>query len=257
LFLLRLPAKKGEPMIKLHIRTLWLWFLVLCLLLQVPQLDSHSHIVEAYDSASGAPVLSVEQNIVAAPGSTIVIPVLLSDGSRFSTAAFKLVFDPSMLIFVRKKKGPDVLVSEGIGIDLLIPGEVELVLLGIPVPGSPLPPLLPPGKSILWNVTFRVTDNSAGKVGAINMTDLNFLDMNGRTAMLPMVSSGSIMVKQNILRGDINGDDIVDVQDLLKIIQVLQGVAAMTSIADVNLDGKVDVVDLIRLIQAIVGVDPL
>jgi len=244
--------------IKLHIRTLWLWFLVLCLLLQVPQLDSHSHIVEAFDSASGAPVLSVEQNIVAAPGSTIVIPVLLSDGSRFSVAAFKLVFDPSILIFVRKKKGPDVLVGEAIDPGISPPpGEVELVLLSVPVPGTQLTPLLPPGKSILWNVTFRVTDNSAGKVGAINMTDLNFLDMNGRTAMLPMVSSGSIMVKQNILRGDINGDDIVDVQDLLKIIQVLQGVAAMTSIADVNLDGKVDVVDLIRLIQAIVGVDPL
>jgi|GEM_PF-3457988 len=58
-------------------------------------------------------------------------------------------------------------------------------------------------------------------------------------------------------RGDLTGDGTINIQDLIKLIQVLQGIEPQSAAADVDGNGRVDVQDLIRLIQALLGVDPL
>jgi len=57
--------------------------------------------------------------------------------------------------------------------------------------------------------------------------------------------------------GDLTGDGEINVQDLIRLIQVLVGAEPLNAASDVNLDGKTDVQDLIRLIQAITGANPL
>jgi len=54
-------------------------------------------------------------------------------------------------------------------------------------------------------------------------------------------------------RGDLNLDGVINVQDLIRLIQVLQGIAPATAEADVNADGNVNVADLISLYQKLLG----
>jgi len=67
----------------------------------------------------------------------------------------------------------------------------------------------------------------------------------------------TMVVAAAVRRGDLNGDGAVDVNDLVKLIRILQGVEPAVEAADVNLDGRIDVRDLVRLLQALLGAEPL
>jgi len=54
-------------------------------------------------------------------------------------------------------------------------------------------------------------------------------------------------------RGNLTGSQFIGVQDLILIIQMIQGIAPASPGADINCDGKVDIEDLIRIIQIISG----
>jgi len=145
--------------------------------------------------AQGAITLSIDSNIPAQAGQEVIVPVKLSDGTNTGTAAFTVTFDPTVLTFVKGEKGPDVpaqiiaLVSAN-----QPPGQQDLALLSIPIPGIPSPPILPAGKNVLWNLTFRVAANAAGKTTTVGLRNPNFLDLQGRTAPAPNLVNGSVAV---------------------------------------------------------------
>ena len=55
------------------------------------------------------------------------------------------------------------------------------------------------------------------------------------------------------IRGDVNGDGVVDVEDMNTIINIMLGKAEPNNLADVNGDGQVDVDDLNTVINIMLG----
>ena len=55
------------------------------------------------------------------------------------------------------------------------------------------------------------------------------------------------------VKGNLNGDDVVDANDLLMLLDMITGKLEVTAAADVNGDGKVDVADVVKLVSIILG----
>ena len=59
-------------------------------------------------------------------------------------------------------------------------------------------------------------------------------------------------VVDNVIKGDVNGDGIVDVADIESVLSVIIGSAIVSeSSADVNGDGNVDIADVVSIISEI------
>ena len=58
--------------------------------------------------------------------------------------------------------------------------------------------------------------------------------------------------KPNV-KGDINGDDVVDIADVNACIDMILGLQAATEVGDVNADGNVDVADMNAIIDIVLG----
>ena len=61
------------------------------------------------------------------------------------------------------------------------------------------------------------------------------------------------MTEEPAMRGDLNGDGTVDVDDLNMVINMMLGKAEKTDAADINGDGAVDVDDMNIIINIMVG----
>ncbi len=69
-------------------------------------------------------------------------------------------------------------------------------------------------------------------------------------------ASQSVEVKQNkVVRGDVDGNGVIDLRDAILVLKVLTGTASADNIsvfADVNGDGKIGIEDLIYILRAVV-----
>jgi len=83
-----------------------------------------------------------------------------------------------------------------------------------------------------------------------------------RTGKITVTTTGtvsdsqSIEIKQNkVIRGDVDGNGIIDLRDAILVLKVLTGNAANDNIsvfADVNGDGKIGIEDLLYILRAVV-----
>ena len=55
------------------------------------------------------------------------------------------------------------------------------------------------------------------------------------------------------VKGDINGDDVVDIADVNACIGMILGLQSATAVGDVNGDGNVDVADMNAIIDIVLG----
>jgi hypothetical protein len=203
--------------------------------------------------------LSVAQAQGAA-GSTVTIPVNLSEGSGISSLRFTLSFNPTILSPVAMNPvvlGSLVPSNFSVSAHTAAPGQVTVIIS--PPTASPISSFNSGGGSVV-QLTFQVTSTAtSGATTALTLSDLSASDANGH-AMLISSQDGTFMVTA-VLRGDVNQDGVINVQDLIRLIQHLTGERPLTGngllAADVNGDGVVNVQDLIRLIQHLTGERPL
>ncbi|MBQ4392595.1 MAG: dockerin type I repeat-containing protein [Prevotella sp.] len=73
----------------------------------------------------------------------------------------------------------------------------------------------------------------------------------GLDGLWTLVSSSVFTVSEGGLKGDVNGDGVVDVADIATIISVMAGSVEsdFPTLADVNVDGTVDVADIATIIS--------
>jgi hypothetical protein len=57
----------------------------------------------------------------------------------------------------------------------------------------------------------------------------------------------------NILSGDVNGDEIINVLDIILTVNIILGLDDYNSTADVNGDEIINVLDIVSLINIILG----
>lgn len=108
-------------------------------------------------------------------------------------------------------------------------------------------------------VDFEVADTATGSVPiTVELTALTN-DGTTDTTLDATVASGEIIIDaEDFLRGDANGDGVVDVRDAARISQSLVGLATIEEgkcmlQADANADDTVDVRDAARVSQYLVG----
>ena len=51
------------------------------------------------------------------------------------------------------------------------------------------------------------------------------------------------------MRGDVNGDGVVDISDVTKLIDMLFGIDEVSEVADCNLDSEINITDVTTLID--------
>ncbi|MBR4828461.1 MAG: phosphodiester glycosidase family protein [Muribaculaceae bacterium] len=72
-----------------------------------------------------------------------------------------------------------------------------------------------------------------------------YVTYNGITATQP------VTIKKLHIKGDVNDDDKVDIDDVITLIDFMLGIASSPSTADVNSDGRVNIDDITELIDLI------
>ena len=107
-------------------------------------------------------------------------------------------------------------------------------------------------------VVFAVADGTTGDIPiTVELTALTS-DGSTDTASTATVANGTITINaEKFLRGDANGDGVVDVKDAARISQYLLNIATIEDAnmkkADANADDTVDVKDAARISQYLLG----
>ena len=56
----------------------------------------------------------------------------------------------------------------------------------------------------------------------------------------------------DMLIGDVNGDEVINVNDIIVTINIILGSEQFILSADINMDGLIDVIDVILLVNLII-----
>ena len=86
--------------------------------------------------------------------------------------------------------------------------------------------------------------------------DSNILNYNGDDIQIS-IASGCVDIKGSLLSGDVNADNVVDLQDVTVLAQYLAGwkVTVNKSVIDIDGNGVVNLKDLVLLVQYVAGWD--
>lgn len=186
------------------------------------------------------------------PGQTLTIPVMLSEGAGLSALQFTLGFDPAVISLSGPQAitaGPLVPSNFSISTNTNTPGQVRVVIsppITLPIPS------LNSGSGPVIQLTFQISSTaSAGATSPLMLSNISGSDASA-SAISVNPQNGSVTVN-GLLRGDVNQDGVVNVQDLIRLLQHLNGEPLLTGdgllAADLNEDGQVNTQDLILLIE--------
>ncbi len=104
----------------------------------------------------------------------------------------------------------------------------------------------------LINLTIRCDEDAeAGSFSAF-VYDLIFSDPNKVEVDFADFSFGINITGDN-KRGDVNGDSLVDISDVVVLVNMILGSTEKNAPADVNNDGLVDISDVVALVNIILG----
>ena len=116
------------------------------------------------------------------------------------------------------------------------------------------------GSGYLAQVNFQVLPGTAGQSSSIDFVDLpgatppftrGLLDPLGDPITGVTWTNGSVVVSP--LRGDANGDGVVNMGDAVKVMRIILGLDPVTPGADANGDGLVNMGDVTKIQRIILG----
>jgi len=58
---------------------------------------------------------------------------------------------------------------------------------------------------------------------------------------------------QNVILGDVSGDGVINILDVVMIVQIVIGNDEIVQSADFNSDGYINILDVVQLIQIIIS----
>jgi len=70
---------------------------------------------------------------------------------------------------------------------------------------------------------------------------------------LPQFAPDGNYCPENVLPGDVNLDNIVNILDVITVINMIFGIIDINESADINIDGTIDVLDVIGVVNIILG----
>ena len=169
-------------------------------------------------------------------GEQLAFSLSIADGSTVAGYQATVRFDPSALRFLESTNG-DYLPSDAYVIPALI-AENSITFAATSLGGETN------GSGTLTNVTFEVV---TPKASTLTLSNVRLTDSAGRISYA-RVKSGQV-TEPMLLTGDLNGDGVVNVQDLALVAANFSQTGE--NLADVNGDEIVDIVDLTLVAGAI------
>ena len=103
------------------------------------------------------------------------------------------------------------------------------------------------GEGLLTNIYYTYNEQGTTEVC---LTDIIFSNPNGQA----LETEGDCTILEEILLGDINGDSIINILDIIVLVDIItQGDTNDNIIADINQDGEINILDVISLVNIVLG----
>jgi hypothetical protein len=190
------------------------------------------------------------------PGTTVALPIHLSEGSTISALHMTVRFDPDLLAPVSNNPvaaGTLVPPRFSLVANTSVRGQVTVVIA--PPIASPLPTFFS-GSGTVATLTLRVaTEAPDGAVSPLSLTT-SASDSQGNAVLLRVQHGGFTVLAGQ--RGDVNRDGTINSQDLVRLILHLIGQQPLTGAALVNADldndGQITPQDLVLLVRLLAGI---
>lgn len=103
----------------------------------------------------------------------------------------------------------------------------------------------------LINLTIHCAEDAEEGVFAASVSELIFCDQNKKEVDFNDFSF-NVTINGNIV-GDVNGDNIVDINDVVAVVNIILGYKETCSAADVVADGVIDINDVVAVVNIILG----
>ncbi|MCE5272068.1 dockerin type I domain-containing protein [bacterium] len=188
-------------------------------------------------------------------GSDVRATVTVTSSKDISAASFSLMFDRAKLQVKSVSRGADA------------PGSDSLGLAGVDIPAAN-----EAGRLDVWLVDFYL-DKPVKAGSNRELLKVTFTIAKGATqgdiplslarVALAAVEAGADIelthtetggkVTVGAASGDVSGDGVINVFDLLDLLKVLSGANPSSGATDLNSDGKTDVFDLLELLKKLSG----
>lgn len=189
-------------------------------------------------------------------GTTVTIPVVLSEGKDIAGVQFTLTFDPAVLSLATTnpaRLGSLVPGDFSLAVNSAMPGRATVVIL--PPKISPIS-TFKPGAGPVAHVSLDVS--AAAQRNLASPLKLSGVSVSTAKAEAVTVSpKDGVLIVSSSLRGDVNHDGMVNVQDVVRLIQHITGELSLATSdlvqADVNGDGQVSDQDVANLVRHLTG----
>ena len=215
-------------------------------------------VIPAQDGAEGN--LLWVQDASGAAGAVSTVKVLLTVDQDVYGAQFDLVFDQSKLQIkplaedgVRLGSGAGGLVAPVLDEDAVTAANSQGTLVVMMVDTTLAAPLTAGAEKELLSVKFAVAEDAELGDVPIALANVSFASVVEEVAVEVEVSTqdGTVTVAE-FQKGDVGGDGVVNIFDLLDLLKVLSGTGDAPN-ADVNSDGETNIFDLLELLKTLAG----
>ena len=196
-------------------------------------MDVETPVVTATDA-----VVSISPSPVISPtvGERLTLNLKITAGEAVAGYQFIVRFDPTALRYVESGNGEYLPTGAFFVQPVVNRDRVELAATALAGVSN--------GDGTLATITFEVM---AVKASTLTLSETLFADDQGNT-FLPRVEGGEITEPPE-LKGDVNGDGVVNIQDLVLVASSF-GKTGQNS-ADINADGVVNIADLVLVAGAL------
>jgi len=92
-----------------------------------------------------------------------------------------------------------------------------------------------------------ILDYDGNLLGSITLS--NRLSTTAKNYIRNMISENY----EQVILGDVNGDTILNVQDIILLVNIVLGNQTESDVADLNTDGSINVLDIIELVNLILS----
>ncbi len=200
--------------------------------------------------SGGSQTILTAPVVQAAPGSASQIPIKLTSQGNVSGLQFDLSFNSDLLTYVSGTNGS---LTSGFAFtaSLYEPGKVRVVIY------SPANSNIPLGEGDVALLTLQAAPGAlSGQNCALTLSNVSMSDAAAIEIADYSLVNGSFTVAV-CAKGDVNGDDLINVQDVVRTVNIILGKLTPTDTelcaADVNSDDTINVQDVVRMVNIILG----
>jgi len=180
-------------------------------------------------------------NISGFLGQTIKLPISLANNDNVVGMQFDVIFDGNVFTAVNHVNGVD-LGAATINANSINANTYRFVITDLNLNNL--------NNGVLANLNLKINGNATPNDYNITLTNADFANTSGGTVTAANIGSAVIKISSSIV-GDSNGDNQVNVNDIISLINLILTSGTAQNGSDCNNDGNINVNDIICTINII------